>query len=289
MFSRKGSAVKLWDVDKGEVRQTLAEDPDGGLAFQQVAFSADGKSIAATVSQVVHKPDSLEIQDVIKVWDAKTLALKQTLGGDSHLVCLALASDGKRIAGGDPGKKRVQLWNAGTGKLERNLATGEAQPWSVAFSPDSKTLVVGGQKDDHSGVITLWDAETGKLKHTLEPERLVNSVVFSPNGKMVVSGGGGEIELWNVETGKRTASLRGHEKGTWSVAFSPDRRTVAAGGADGKVRLWDVETGKLTKTLEGHEAQVYSVAFSPDGRTLASVSQDQKLRLWPLGRSGNEK
>jgi RNA polymerase sigma factor (sigma-70 family) len=290
LFSRKGSAVKLWDVDKGEVRQTVAESPEGGLAFQQVAFSADGKTIAATMSQVVSKPGSLEIQDVVQLWDAKTLAVKQTLEANSRLVCLALSPDGQRVAAGDPSKKQVKVWNVGTGKLERTLETGDAQPWSVAFSPDSKTLVIGGQKADHSGVITLHDAETGKLKRTLELERFVNAAVLSANGRMVAGGGGGgSIELWNIENGKRIASLQGHEKGTRSVAFSPDSRTVAAAGPDGNVRLWDVETGKLTKTLEGHEAEVYSVAFSPDGRTLASVSQDQKLRLWPLSRPGGEK
>jgi RNA polymerase sigma factor (sigma-70 family) len=285
VFGRKGSAVKLWDVEKGQVRQTLAEDTGGGLAFQQVVFSADGKTIAATVSQVIQRPDSLEMRDVVKVWDAKTLALRQTLGGDSQLACVAVSPDGKRLAAGDPGKKIVMLWNAETGARERILTTGEAQPWSVAFSPDGKTLVVGGQKGDHSGVITLWNAETGKLMQTLERERFINTAVFSANGKMIASGGGGgEVELWDVENGKRIASLPGHEHGTRSVAFSPDGRVLAAGGPDGKVRVWVVQTGKLRETLEGHGSEVHSVAFSPDGQTLASTSQDQTIRLWRMGK-----
>src|SRR4029077_14853480 len=128
-----------------------------GLAFQQVVFSADGKTIAATVAEEIGR-------DVVKIWDAKTLALKQTLGGNSQLVCVALSPDVKLVAAGDPSKKTVPLWNARTGALVRTLDTGEAQPWSVAFSPDSKTLVVG-QKGAHSGEVTLWDARTGKLKH----------------------------------------------------------------------------------------------------------------------------
>src|SRR5262249_24266413 len=77
-YDRNGSAIHLWDVDKGQVRQTLAEDTGKGLAFQAVAFSADGKWIAAPVSEEVRQVNSLEIRDVIKVWDAKTLALKHT-------------------------------------------------------------------------------------------------------------------------------------------------------------------------------------------------------------------
>jgi RNA polymerase sigma factor (sigma-70 family) len=292
VFSRNGSAIKLWDADKGEARQTLAESTEKGLAFQHVVFSADGKTIAATVSELVRKPDLLTFRDVIKLWDAQTLTLKRTLGEaeDSQLVCLALSPDGKLAAAGDPAKKRVKLWNAGTGALVRTLSTAAAQPWSVMFAPDSKALVVGGQKADHSGVVSIWNAETGKLNHTWEPGQYVNSVVYTPDGKMVAAGGaGGEIELWDADKGKHIASLHGLAHGTRSVAFSPDGKTVAAGGPDGKIHLWSVPTGKLSATLEGHESEVYSVAFSPDGKRLASVSQDQTIRLWNVDRPSGAK
>jgi hypothetical protein len=50
-FDRRGSAIRLWDLDTGRIRQTLDESPEKGLAFQQVVFSADGKTIAATVDE----------------------------------------------------------------------------------------------------------------------------------------------------------------------------------------------------------------------------------------------
>jgi WD40 repeat protein len=277
-YDRRGSAIRLWDVEKAKVRQTLAEDPEKGLAFQQVVFSADGKTIAATVSEEVIRPNVWQIHSVVKVWDAKTLALKKTLGAGCYLVCVALSPDGKLVAAGDPGKKTVQLWQAGTGVRKRTLNTGGAQPWSVAFSPNSKTLAVGGSQE-----VTLWAINTGKLRHTLKHPKHVSKVVFSPDGKMVAACGGGElVQVWGVEKAKVIASLTGHPRGHRAVAFSADSKTVAAAGPDGKVRLWDVRTGRLKETLKGHAAAVYSIAFSPDGKTLASVSQDQTLRLWPI-------
>jgi WD40 repeat protein len=269
------------------VRQTLAESAGGGLAFQHVVFSADGKAIAATVTEEVIFPNMRQIHDVVKVWDAKTLALQQTLGGDSQLVCVAFSPDGKRLAAGDPSKKVVKLWNAETGAPERTLKTGGTQPWSVAFSPDGKALAVGGHKGDGSGEVTLWDAEAGDLKHALKQVGSVTSGAFSPDGKMVAAGGGGEVvQVWSVEKGEVIVSLKGDKHRHRSVAFSPDSTLVAAGGPDGKVRLWDVRTGALIETLEGHKAEVHAVAFSPDGKTLASVSQDQTARLWPINKPG---
>jgi hypothetical protein len=64
-YNGKGSAIQLWDVAKGQVRKTLDRSTLGGLAFQQVVFSADSKTIAATVSQVIRKPNELLIRDVI--------------------------------------------------------------------------------------------------------------------------------------------------------------------------------------------------------------------------------
>jgi WD40 repeat protein len=199
------------------------------------------------------------------------------------LAALALSPDGKLVAAGDPSKKTVKLWNAATGALERTLSTGKTQPWSLAFSPDGKTLVIGGQNDDHSGQVQLWDAQTWTLKHVSNQEHYINQVAFSPDGKMAASCEGGElVQVWNVQKGEVILSLKGDKHWHRTVAFSPGSKIVAAGGADGNIRLWDVQTGNLIETLKGHTGQIYSIAFSPDSKTLASTSQDQTVRLWSI-------
>jgi WD40 repeat protein len=281
----RGSAIKLWDVEKGEATQTLAESPLKGLAFQHIAFSPDGKAIAATVTEEVRLPNGMMIQDVVKVWDANTLALKQTLGAGSFVFCFALSPDGKLVATGDYSKKVVELWNTDTGARQRVVNIVPRQPLSVAFLPDSKRFVVSSQLGGGSGEITRWDATTGELKHSLKQAALA----FSPDGKRVATSDGGElIQLQGIENGEVIASLKVDKHNRGTVAFSPDGKLVAVAGRDGKVRLWNLETGELDKTLEGHSTAVYSLAFSPDGKTLASASQDRTVRLWPINERAAE-
>src|SRR5438270_7934063 len=61
-----------------------------------------------------------------------------------------------------------------------------------------------------------------------------------------------------------------HVRDVWSVAFSPNGKTLASGSSDRTIRIWDVASRKqLGQPLRGHTDRVGSVAFSPDGKRLA--------------------
>ena len=159
---------------------------------------------------------------------------------------------------------------------------GKGNVRAIAYSPNGSQLAVAG-----SAGIWLYDAETGTEQalltgHTDE----VISVVFSPDGTTIASGGGSNdrtVCIWDAETGELRYTFTGHTDEVVTVAFSPDSTTLASSGGhyDRTVRLWDADTWVLRHTLTGHTGGVRSVAFSPDSTTLASNGgQDATVRLW---------
>ena len=107
----------------------------------------------------------------------------------------------------------------------------------------------------------------------------VFSVAYSPDGRRIVSGGG-ELKVWDAESGEEMLTLKGHTSIAYSVAFSPDGRRIVSGSGDQTLRVWDAESGEEMLTLKGHSGTVTSVAFSPDGRRIISGSHDQTIKVW---------
>ncbi len=171
---------------------------------------------------------------------------------------------------------------------------------ALAFTPDSKRLVVGGNHE-----LTVWDAATGKLTRRIftRAER-AHAMAFLPDGKLVVAGGRpgqeGDVRIYNIDAGSPkdfggvpsvdgvndrsvfVKELLQVEDSILALAVSKDGTKIAAGGTDRIVRVFDAATGKMEHAIENHADWILGVAFTPDGKGLATASRDKTAKVWDL-------
>lgn len=164
--------------------------------------------------------------------------------------------------------------------LEKSLSV-DATVDSIEFSHDGQTIAITSGKN-----IQIYNLKTGEEIDIIKGNSWgVNSVVISPNGKIMASGGSDDtIRLWDLATRKEILTLKGHNLGVNSVVFTPDSKTLISGGWDNTIKIWNVATGEEIHTIKDDEIKITSIVLSPDGKTIASASWeiDKTIKLWDV-------
>ena len=246
----------------------------------RIAYSPDGKHIA-----VMGLPGTW-------LYDAETLTEVGMIAEGANEI--AFSPDGQTLASGSWFDDTVHLWDVSAQKwVGRLTSQGQRRVATLTYTLDGNTLAVGYGNGD----IGLWDMSTQQQTALLDtPSSSVSILAFSPDGKLLASGGSEDltISLWDVQTQTlvgafeahtHVGTFEGHGHKVRSVAFSPDGKILASGihGHD-IVFLWDVATRSRIALLANNINKKYkgvnSVAFSPDGTILASTGNDGKIWLW---------
>ena len=183
------------------------------------------------------------------------------------------------------------MWEAESGRLlwRRQIsAVQKANEYytltGFAWSPDQKRLVSGSG----NGTIQLWSADSGDLLWRADAHHdSVTAVIFTPDGKNIVSSGSpensaDEVKEFSALDGSFVKQLDGNSCTVIAMAFDPDG-LLKLGNLDGNVSVWDLHSGKVrsrinTKCLERRSYE-WETSFSTDLKLSAVRSAKQEVTV----------
>jgi WD40 repeat protein len=185
----------------------------------------------------------------------------------------------------------ARIWNAENGQEIRRLPASSMLIQSVAFSPDGRFLLIGGEDPPY---IRLWDIESGReVRSFMGHTAAVRRAVVSPDGQHVLSlGQDSTLRWWDLASGSqlRMIALGGCylDPLASSVAIAPDGHHAVSCNLCAEVDVWDLDTGLRIRELVGHGGNVYEAVFSPDGRRIISCGGTDYADAASLGPQGKD-
>jgi RNA polymerase sigma factor (sigma-70 family) len=260
----KDHALRLWDTATGRERWKVFLPTPKGMNYgdSPLLFTRDSKMIVSGSAD--------RMNSTFYCWDTATG--KQLREVAQHATHLVLSANGKTLV--TSGDGMIRLWDAATATEQGSLHGGGP----VAMSPDGRSLAWG----DGWGKVHLMELATGKERRSLQGHETgadasgsfasgVTSLIFSPDGRTLYSGGGDTTVLaWDVYAppGRRGRQVSPQE--CWKALADSD----AAAAYDAICQLRAAPT-EAVRCLERQLAPAPAVQRNQVARLVANLDSDE--------------
>jgi WD40 repeat protein len=234
----------------------------GTRVYGLAAISHDGRQLA--IQQCDHVADGCDID----IFDLETL---QHLGileiYTSRIKDLAYSPTQTLLASAQ-NAWHAFIWNPPDTEPLAEIAHEKVVSLSVAFSPDGAYLAIGWR----DGLIQIWDVQAEMISRemTLEDEQGITKLLFSPDGRYLVSGGS-HLLLWDTHDWSISRTLANSDEALSGIAFTPDSQRLSVSYKDGTLLLIDISNGDALTLLEdetAHSLSLTNPVITRDGRFL---------------------
>ena len=279
LFATGAAGLYKYDIASSRLVGAVAARGDGRAG----AVSPDGTH-AVIAFNLGDEMEPLDIIDAARLEISGPTMLSPDFNTVSRVV---FSPDGRYVAGVTDNTQSgagfvpaiAFVWDVGKGgdPILRHAFDAEYGERDVAFSPDSKQLLVAG-----SGGTAVVDMASGTKVGQIEGA--YPPIALSPDGGTLAAttdqGRAVVIALFDVASRQqRSPVLAGHTERIVRLAFSSDGTALASGGDDHLVMVWDAASGD-GDSFTGHAARVNALAFSGDGTTLWSGGEDGAIIAW---------
>jgi WD40 repeat protein len=182
-----------------------------------------------------------------------------------------VTSDGRFLAIGSR-DNRVVVFDMSSGRKVQTLKF-KLSAQSVHWSPNDFHLAIGLANADNSPTKVV---DVATKKELLEVPGMRAS--WSPDGRILATGGGDGVVRMFTDTGRPLGQLPGHGRYVHKIAWRPNGRQFATASVDNFVMIWDATNFQRVSRFSSDFA--LSLAWSPDGRMLASGGGEQFVTVW---------
>jgi WD40 repeat protein len=246
-------STKIWDLRSVRELKNLP-------TFVQ-AFSPDGRWAAS----VEHRQGPrISLWDMTKGQRVRTIAVTS-----SNVSRVLFTPDGARILVTSENGPKAKFYEIATG---REVQTLPIPAGAVSFSGDGKWL---GASSGSS--VKIWDLSAGRELQTLAGQLGAQDLVFSPDGKLLVTGDAA-LGIWDMTSGKLLCTI---PTGTQRLAYSPDGRWLAT-NPKGNLQIWDTRTWMPANlSLPGGE-HVWWMGFGGTQSPPANLAPSD-VKWWQVG------
>jgi WD40 repeat protein len=264
LATASGRTVRLWDVASGSLITTLAGD--GADVYDADFHPYIGHLLAAC-----------DERGQVFVWDMKDNTRHDfNVVGSTGRLCWVRQREQKRIIVGCK-YGTMEMWDVDSPQQAQvfTLSQFDGKILAVASSDDGSLVASGSFK----GMLAVFCTHTGEVLHSHKHNDRIRSVAFSPTAPILAFASELKVGLWFYAT-DRIVTFTGHLSHVYSVAFSPNGRSIASASRDKTLRIWDANATNPAPDNIHHSDQIYYAHFSNDGQLIVSGSRDQTVKVW---------